>query len=257
MKKIIVVLVLVCLYISAFALASTTNSALFTLDTTDPTLHLQTPNGGEQWYLGDTHNILWTATDTNLIHDSVYLWYSHNGGTSYIPLEEGIANSGSYPWLMPNQTTNNGRIRIGVTDSFGNISQKVSASAFCISFVPPATPEGVEVNLSNAVDAVITWLPVTETIYGTPIVPDGYLVLYNESPYEQNDHFYYFLWDVTSGTSFTHPRVALHRNQMFYRIVAYKDFEERMAHVLREVKANPDRKLTFQEIKDHMNGGVK
>jgi len=82
-------------------------------------------------------------------------------------------------------------------------------------------------------------------------------VLYNESPYEQNDHFYYFLWDVTSGTSFTHPRVALHRNQMFYRIVAYKDFEERMAHVLREVKANPDRKLTFQEIKDHMNGGVK
>ena len=112
-------------------------------------------------------------------------------------------------------------------------------------------------DITNAVDAVITWQPVTQTIYGSPIIPDGYLVLYNETPYENQDNLYYYLWDVTTGSSFTHPRVALHRDQMYYRVVAYKDHDGRMANILAETKANPERKLSFQEIKNRMNGGVK
>jgi len=243
--------------VASFALSSTTNSALFTLDTVAPSLALIAPNGGEQWYLGDTNDILWTATDTNLIDDSVFLWYSLNGGIYYTILAEGIANSGYYPWLMPNQTTNQGRVRIRVEDGFGNLTQISSAGTFTIPYVPPAAPEGITVDITNSVDAVITWEPVTQTIYGTPITPDGYIVLYNESPYENNDHFYYFLWNVTSGTSFTHPDVARFRDQMYYRVVAYIDYDGRMAGILADAKADPERKLSFAEIRELMNGGAK
>ncbi|MDY0151159.1 MAG: hypothetical protein RBS43_02660 [Candidatus Cloacimonas sp.] len=257
MKKLLLLIVLTAGFASAFALSSTTNSAFFTLDTVAPDLQLQSPNGGEEWYLGDTNNILWTATDTNLLNDSVYLWYSLNGGTDYVVLAEGIANGSSYPWLMPETTTINGKVKIRVADSFGNLSNKVSVAPFTITYIPPATPGNVNVNISNTVDAVITWNPVTQTIYSTPITPDGYLVLYNETPYEDNDNLYYFLWDVTTGTSFTHPRVALHRDQMYYRVVAYKDYDGRMADILSEAKAHPERLLSFREIKQRMNGGAK
>lgn len=256
MKKLILALALLSFCIAVMAISSTTNSATFTLDTTAPTLELNSPNGGEEWYLSDTNNILWTATDTNLIDESVQLWYSLNGGSDYIPLAEALANSGTYSWLMPETTTNNAKVKIQVADSFGYLSQKVSP-AFSITYVPPEVPDGVDVDITNAVDAVITWQPVTQTIYGSPIIPDGYLVLYNETPYENQDNLYYYLWDVTTGSSFTHPRVALHRDQMYYRVVAYKDHDGRMANILAETKANPERKLSFQEIKNRMNGGVK
>jgi len=71
---------------------------LFTLDTVDPTLDLSSPNGGETWYLGDTHDITWTAADTNLNPNSVYLWYSQNWGTDYNNLAEEIAKSCSNSW---------------------------------------------------------------------------------------------------------------------------------------------------------------
>ena len=260
MKKFMFLVTLLTLCVAAQAMSSTTNSAMITLDTVAPALELSAPHGGEEWYLGDTNNILWNATDSNLVHDSVNIWYSLNGGTNYTLLAEGIANSGTYAWPLPDNTSNNAKVKIQVADSFGYISEKVSASTFSITYVPPEAPEGVNVDIANAVDALISWQPVTETIYGSPITPDGYLVLYNETPYEDEDNLYYFLWDVTSGNTFTHPRVALYRDQMYYRVVAYKDHDGRMANILAEAKSNPDKKISFQEIKSRMNpgtGGVK
>ncbi|MFA7024915.1 MAG: hypothetical protein WC176_03525 [Candidatus Cloacimonadaceae bacterium] len=256
MKQLIAALALLTLSVAALALSSNTNSAVFTLDTVAPALELNAPLGGEEWYLGDTNDILWNATDTNLLDDSVYLWYSLNGGSDYSALAEGIANSGTFAWLMPDNTSNNAKVKIQVGDSFGNLSEKVS-SAFAITYVPPEAPDGVNVDITNAVDAVISWQPVTETIYGSPITPDGYLVLYNETPYENQENLYYYLWDVTDGCAFTHSRVALHRAQMYYRVVAYKDHDGRMANILAEAKGNPDKKISFQEIKSRMNGGTK
>ena len=218
-------------------------------DTVDPSLSITAPNGGEAWYIGDTNDIIWTASDTNLSPNSVYLWYSMNGGTNYIPLAEAIANSGNYPWEMPSVQSYNAKVRMKVSDSFGNFTQKASASAFTITYVPPQAPEGVNVNTSNGIDAILTWQPVTQTIYNTPITPDGYIVLYNESPYEHDEHFYYYLWDVTSGTSFTHGGVMRRRAEMFYRVVAYKDYDGRMAGILSAARANPETKLSLADIK--------
>ena len=259
MAKHLLTATLLLLCTAAFALSSTTNSALFTLDTVDPIITIQSPNGGEEWYIGDTNNILWDITETNLVPNSVNLWYNR-GGADNVPIALGIADTGSWAWPMPDTLGSNYRIRIGGTDSFGNSSLKSSAGTFTITYVPPASPQGVTVDISNAVDAVITWQPVTQTIYGSPIVPDGYILLYNETAYEDGDHLYYYLWDVTSGTAFTHGGVARRRAQMYYRVVAYKDIDGRMSDILAAAKADPDRPLSFAEIRQAMsnpNGGVK
>ncbi len=193
-------------------------------DNVDPSLTILAPNGGEAWYIGDTNNITWTATDTNLNPNSIYLWYTMDGGTSYTPIASAITNSGSYPWAMPSIQSYNTKVRIKVSDSFGNFTQKSSASPFSITYVPPSAPLGVNIDTSNNLDAVITWQPVTQTIYSTPIAPDGYIVLYNETPYE-GTQFYYFLGRSFTNT-YTHHDVAEFRSQMYYKVVAYKNYRE-------------------------------
>lgn len=252
-----VTLLLICA--AAFALSSTTNSALFTLDTVDPVITIQSPNGGEEWYIGDTRNIIWEITETNLVSNSVNIWYNR-GGMDYVPIALGIEDSGSQAWPLPDTLGSSYRIRIGGTDLFGNSSLTSSTGAFTITYVPPATPQGIAVDITNTVDAIITWQPVTQTIYGTPITPDGYIVLYNETAYENNDHLYYYLWDVTTGTTFTHVGVARRRAQMYYRVVAYKDIDGRMASILAGAKSRQDQPLSFNQIKQAMqntNGGAK
>lgn len=246
MKTLIVSAFLVLMAGGILALASYTDSGLLSLDTVAPEVELLSPAGGEEWYMGDTHDIIWTASDFSLPANPVSLLYSGNNGVEYLPIASEIANTGSYAWPMPSTQSYNSRVRIVVVDGFGNQSM-ASSPLFAITYVPPAAPENVSVDISNAVNAVINWDAVSQTIYGTPITPDGYIVLYNESPYEHDEHFYYFLWNVTSGTTFTHPWVAQFRPQMYYRVVAYKDYDGRMAAILSNSRAAQP--LSWAEIK--------
>ncbi len=66
MAKYLLTAILLFCCAAAFALSSTTDSALFTLDTVDPAITIIAPNGGEAWYIGDTNNITWTVEETNL-----------------------------------------------------------------------------------------------------------------------------------------------------------------------------------------------
>lgn len=80
-------------------------------------------------------------------------------------------------------------------------------------------------------------------------------MLYNESPYEQDEHFYYFL-SRSFTTSYTHHDVTEFRNQMFYRVVAYKNYrDEDFGAVERLAKVKP---LLWKEALDFLrNGGDK
>jgi hypothetical protein len=260
MAKYLLTAMLLLICTVGFALSSTTNSALFALDTVDPVITIESPNGGEEWYIGDTRNIVWTIVENHPATNSTNLWYNH-GGNDNVPIALGIENIGTWPWALPDTLGSNYKVRIGSTDLFGNNTVKSSAGTFTITYVPPDIPEGVTVDISNNVDAIISWQPVTQTIYGSPIVPDGYIVLYNETPYEDNDNLYYYLWDVTTGTSFTHGGVARRRDQMYYRVVAYKDIAGRMAGILADARSKPESKLSFAQIKQAMQittiGGAK
>jgi len=247
MKTTMLTCILFIFVTGLLALSGYDTSAPVINDTVDPTLSILTPNGGEAWYIGDTNDITWTASDTNLSPNSIYLWCSLNGGTDYLPLAEGIANDGTESWLIPSPQSYNAKVQIKVSDSFGNFTQKASASPFTITYVPLLAPTGITVDISNGVDAVISWQEVTETIYHTPLTPDGYIVLYNETPYE-DDQYYYFL-GRSYTTTYTHHDVAEFRTQMFYKVLAYKNYRGDVDNVIQAALANPEAKISLAELK--------
>lgn len=114
--------------------------------------------------------------------------------------------------------------------------------------VPPAAVEGVHVNIIGN-DAFISWLPVTQTIYGTPMTPDLYVVLYNETPYE-DDNYYYYLTS-TENLSTIHTRVALFRDAMFYRVVAVKFNREGESDVLAALNSSRE-EILWSELKTRL-----
>lgn len=240
-----------------FALSSYTDSAPVSLDTKAPELILGSPNGGETWYIGDTHNILWTASDLHLVPTGIHLYYTLNGGTTYTPLAEGIPNSGTYPWNMPSVQSYNAKVRVNVLDSFGNLASINSAGVFSITYVPPAIPTGVSVDTSNNLDAMISWDAVTNTIppYNTPITPDGYIILYNETPYE-DEHFFYFL-GRSFNTSYTHHDVLEFRNQMYYKVKAYKNYSRGQAEALETLfKTGSGKPLLWKDALEIIHKGA-
>lgn len=250
-------LLLVLLLVWALQLPALTgygDTPSFTLDTVAPVVELIAPNGGEAWYIGDTNDILWTATDTNVPPNPMTLWFSASGGLDWALLEEGHPNSGSYPFSVPSFQTNAARVRIGMTDAFGNYAQDQSQTNFAITYVPPAAPQNVNVDISNAIDAVISWDAVTQTIYGTPIVPDGYIVLYNQSPYEYDDHFYYFL-GRSYTTGYTHHDVAEFRDQMYYRVQAYKYYTRGQLELLDLLAAGAGQPLLWRDVLELLHQG--
>lgn len=257
MKPTLLMAMFISLFTVCQGLSSYGDTPDFTIDTTPPVVQLLSPNGGEILYIGDTKDILWTATDTNLHPTGISLWYSLNGGTSYTPIQENIAHSGTFTWNLPPTQSTSAKVRLKAMDTFGNGTMLSSLNPFTISYVPPASPNGVNVNITNSVDAILTWDAVTQTIppYNTPITPDGYIVLYNETPLEE-DQYYYFLGE-TDQLTYTHQRVARFRSQMFYKVVAYKNYSREDASALKDiVQRSKIAPISWQRAKSIlMNGG--
>ncbi len=90
-------------------------------------------------------------------------------------------------------------------------------------YVPPKPPTGVETAMLGY-DMHISWDAVTETIFDTPITPDGYLVFYNGS--EDPDGEFYF-HGFSPGLSYIHYYVGRYAQHMFYRVRAVKHYGTR------------------------------
>ena len=219
---------------AAFSLAgsSVMLTPVITVDTTNPTVDLQSPNGGESWYIGETHDILWTASDSHIADLPVKLEYKKVSTGTWITIQPELSNNGSYAWLMPSITSTQTLVRLTVRDAFGNTGSDISQNPFSIGYVPPAAPQNVDVQIVNARDAVITWSPVTQTILGTDIVPSAYLVMYNQTPDPNNDAAYYYLGENATATGYTHLNVARRAPHMYYRVVAVMDYDGRLSGIL-------------------------
>ncbi len=155
-------------------------------DTTPPVVALTSPDGGEDWKAGSSHAITWTATD-NVGVTSVDLAYSTNGGASFPnAIATGLANSGSYPWTVPNAPGTTVRVRATAHDAASNVGADSSAADFTIStwtITASGGPGGVVVP-SGAVPVVegasqhfsIAPAPgnqvATLTVDGSPVTPD-------------------------------------------------------------------------------------
>ena len=83
-------------------------------------------------------------------------------------------------------------------------------------------PQNVIVVLDDE-NAVISWDAVTHTVHGIPIVIDFYVINYNDDPNVDPEDYLHLA--ITTDLSQTHTGVVWFAPQMFYQVIAIRDYE--------------------------------
>ena len=134
-----------------------------TVDTSDanfsiasPTLTITSPNGGEEWVIGTSHNIIW-ASAGSISTNNIKLEYSINGGVSWTDIATGEVNDGGYTWTVPDAVSGTSKIRITDTGR-ADTPQDTSDGVFAIVVprIAISAPNGGEIWTVGDVE-VITW----------------------------------------------------------------------------------------------------
>ncbi len=75
-----------------------------------PQIKVTSPNGGEVWIVGETHDITWFSE--NFYGDNVNIELSTDGGTSWMPIALNTPNDGVYSWLVPDTTSDICKVKV-------------------------------------------------------------------------------------------------------------------------------------------------
>jgi hypothetical protein len=163
------------------------------VDRTPPAVAISAPVGGEDWRVGSSHAVTWSATDAGGV-TSVDLAYSTNGGASFPGvIATGLANSGSYAWTVPNAPSATARLRVLARDAAGNVGRDSSAANFTIepwlvtasagaggSVVPAgAVPVAEGANQHFSIQASPGNRVTVLTVDGAAVPPDTTYTFYN------------------------------------------------------------------------------
>ena len=132
------------------------SDADFTIaDTTPPTVTVTSPNGGENWSIGSSRTITWTAND-NVGVTSIDIYYSTDGGATYpYTIATGEANDGAYTWTVPNTPSTTCRVKVVAHDAAGNTGEDESDENFIICSLLDTTPPVIS-NLQPANGSITT-----------------------------------------------------------------------------------------------------
>ncbi len=120
------------------------------------TLTIASPNGGESWMVGLSHDITWSSTGASA---NVRLEFSANNGTDWSDVIASTPNDGSYSWTIPDTPSTTCLIR--VSDAAYPPTNDDSNAVFAIvAFVAPSvtvtSPNGWE-NWTAGSGHDITW----------------------------------------------------------------------------------------------------
>ena len=123
---------------------STANYFTITAPTATPSITVTSPNGGESWAIGSTHNITWTLSGTLPSTDTVNIQVSNSSNVVIYQIHTLTAaqgSSGVYSWTVPNNFTGdpNGRYKIKIDDQQTGLINDSSDNYFTIT-APTATP---------------------------------------------------------------------------------------------------------------------
>jgi len=112
------------------------------VETAPPTVTVIAPNGGENFLLGASVPISWSASD-NVAVTSVDVLLSRAGPSGpYETLALGVANSGSLSWTAVGLPSTNAYLLVKAYDAAGNVGSDQSDAAFNIQINPLAVDEG-------------------------------------------------------------------------------------------------------------------
>jgi hypothetical protein len=112
------------------------------VDTTPPTVAVNSPNGGESWIPGSFHLVTWTASD-NVGVDSVNVDYSlHGSAGPWVAVLHSAPNTGSLSWTLPFQTSDSALVRVTAYDAAHNHTADASDALFHVVPDPNIGAEG-------------------------------------------------------------------------------------------------------------------
>ncbi len=121
--------------------------------TVDPSLTLTSPNGGESWTAGESHDITWTSGGTV---GNVHIYYSTDNGGHFTSVAANEANDGVYSWTVPNTPSTSCLVRI-----FDDDGSPADNSNSLFTILPPpsvavTSPNGGE-SWTAGTGQEITW----------------------------------------------------------------------------------------------------
>jgi hypothetical protein len=140
-----------------------------------PQIQVTSPNGGEEWVAGETHDITWVSE--NFSGGNVDIELSSDGGGSWMPIETNSPNDGVHPWVIPEAVSSECLVK--VSDSEDGVPSDESDNFFSIILtayfeldVQPDT-DWVKQGDSTAYLVTLTSLygfdsPCTMTVQGIP-----------------------------------------------------------------------------------------
>jgi len=80
-----------------------------------PTIDITSPDGGEEWVLGETNDITWTWTGLS-ISDNLLIEISSDSFTTRQIVDTDIPNTGTYSWEITESTLTGATLKIRITD---------------------------------------------------------------------------------------------------------------------------------------------
>jgi Bacterial Ig-like domain (group 3)/FlgD Ig-like domain len=152
------------------------SSASVNIDNTLPDAAVTSPNGGEAWLAGSSHDITWSASDDAGV-SGVDLEYSIDNGGSWVSIASALSNSGSYTWSVPAVISTAALVRVTARDTYGNARQDASDADFTIGGAT-STTLAIDVSPSVYLDPIQLTATVA-AIAPAPGVPAGTVTFYD------------------------------------------------------------------------------
>jgi hypothetical protein len=123
----------------------------FTIDNSSPEVTFTDLVGGENITGEGTYTINYNVTDeAGIKPNSINIYYSTDGGTTWITIATGEANTGSYDWTVPNVSSTTTKIRIEAEDLSGNKKVQESAEFSLTATTPPDnTAPWISIQINN------------------------------------------------------------------------------------------------------------
>ncbi|MGB2728488.1 MAG: hypothetical protein WBD09_08420 [Halobacteriota archaeon] len=102
-----------------------------------PAVTVTSPDGGEDWKVGSSHAITWTAIagSRSLATNPITIEYSTNNGATYTQIETTVPTNGegSYTWTIPSAPSTACLVKVIAKDITGMEGSDVSDASFTIS----------------------------------------------------------------------------------------------------------------------------
>ncbi len=96
------------------------------IDSEPPEVEVKSPSSGDDLTVGVTEDIIWTATDNvGVVSRAIYL---STDGSTWDLIDSADNNSGTYSWTIPNDVSNDCKIKVIAYDEIGNAGNNESES---------------------------------------------------------------------------------------------------------------------------------